>query len=283
MIPRLCAGLRLPKDDWLSRLGVSATWTELADSQKLPEIYHSKWDEVLVRHDSIITKLNEYLGNLTRSFTARRGTIVDIDELGSRMEAVYYKLLWAAKSLECLMEFHGKCAGSLEDRFRAATSGVPDAFMFNADTFFYFAYSALDIVGGIIDLLVETGIEKHRVFFTTVIEYLASEQSPFVRPVFVELKTESETGWIHEFRRYRVFVTHHAIIQPQSLISGGIDRKSEITLFMLPDDPDRIPATYEKKRELAPYCQEVLLKELDAIKVLFEFVETLIVPFSTNV
>jgi len=242
------------------------TGSEPGERMKLPEIFHSKWDEVLVRHDSIIAKLNEYLENLTRSFTTRRGIIVDIDELGSRMEAVYFKLLWAAKRLEYLTEFYGKCAGSLEDRFRAATSMIPDAFMFNADAFFYLAYSALDIVGGIIDLLVKTGNEKQGVYFTTVMKYLANEQSPFVRPVFVELKTESETGWIHEFRRYRVFVTHHATIQPQSLIrSSAIDRKSEITLFMLPDDPDKVPTTYEKKRELVPYCQGVLVKELGVL------------------
>jgi hypothetical protein len=263
---------------------VSETGSEPEGGIKLPEIFHSKWDEVLVRYDSIIAKLNEYLENLTRSFTTKRGIIVDITELGSRMEAVYYKLLWAAERLEYVMEFYGKSAGSLEDRFRAATSGVPDAFMFNADTFFYLAYSALDIVGGIIDLLVETGIEKRRVYFTTVLDYLVG-QSVFAGPVFSELKTESDKGWISEFRRYRAFVTHHATMHGtiQSLISGGISRKSEITLFMLPDDPDKIPATYEKKkRELAPYCQEVLLKELDVIKVLFEFVETLIVPFSAN-
>jgi hypothetical protein len=45
---------------------------------------------------------------------------------------------------------------------------------------------------------------------------------------------------------------------------------------MLPDDPSKTPCTYEKKRELASYCQEVLTRELDVMKVLLEFVEKLI-------
>jgi hypothetical protein len=257
------------------------TGSESGGSIKLPEIFHSKWDEVLLQRDSIMTRLNGHLENLKQHFTTRRGIVVNIDELGSRVEAVYFKLFWAAKRLEYLMEFHGKCTGSLEDRFRAATSGASDDFMFNADVFFYLAYSALDIVGGIIDLLVKTG--KKKVYFATVMKYLASEQS-FTRSIFIKLEAESGAGWIHEVRRYRVFVTHHATMHGtvQSLIRGGTRRRSEIIPFMLPDDPDKTPTTYEKKRELAPYSLEVLLKELDVIKVLFEFVASLIVPFSAK-
>lgn len=239
----------------------------------LPEIIHAKWDEMLVPYNSIIVKLNEF--GWTPSFTTRRGIVVDIGDLASRTEAVRFKLLWAAKSLEYMAEFYGKYVGSFKNSMLAmAASTIPDTFIFNADAFFCFAYSALDIVSGIIDLLVETGIKKRRVHFTTVLDYLVG-QSPFARPVFTELKTESDTGWIGEFRQYRVFVTHHAITRPRSQFRYiTSDRKAEINLFMLPDDPGKIPVTYEKKRELVPYCQEVLVKELDVIKVLFEFVET---------
>jgi hypothetical protein len=44
---------------------------------------------------------------------------------------------------------------------------------------------------------------------------------------------------------------------------------------MLPDDPNETSFAYEKKRELVPYCQEVLTRELDVMKVLLEFVEKL--------
>jgi len=252
----------------------------LADDQEarkrinVPEIVHSKWDEMLASYKSMIAKLDQY--PQTPSFRTRRGIVVDMNDFTSRMQAVLFKLLWAAKSLEYMTEFYGKYTGSLEDGMRGMTASIPDTFIFNADAFFCFAYSALDIVGGIIDLLVETGIEKRNVYFRTVLEYLAG-QSPFAGRVFSELKTESDTGWIHEFRQYRVFVTHHAITRPRSLFRyTASDRKAEINLFVLPDDAGKIPSTYEKKRELVPYCQEVLVKELDVMKALFEFAETLI-------
>lgn len=252
----------------------------MADDQEprkrinLPEIVHSEWDEMLASYNSIIAKLNQY--PQTPSFSTRRGIVVDMNDFASRMRAVLFKLLWAAKSLEYMTEFYGKYTGSLEGGMRGMSASIPDTFIFNADVFFCFAYSALDIVGGIIDLLVETGIEKRNVYFTTVLKYLAG-RSPFAGPVFTELKTESDTGWISEFRQYRVFVTHHAITHPRSHFRyTASDRKTEINLFVLPDDPRKIPPTYEKKRELVPYCQEVLVKELDVMKVLFEFAETLI-------
>ena len=41
---------------------------------------------------------------------------------------------------------------------------------------------------------------------------------------------------------------------------------------MLPDDPNKRPLTYKKKRELAPYCLEVVVKELGVMRVLFELI-----------
>jgi hypothetical protein len=251
----------------------------LADDQEdkkrinVPEIVHSKWDGMLAPYNSIIAKLNSY--PQTASFGTRRGIVVDMNDFASRMQAVLFKLSWAAKSLEYMTEFYGKYTGSLEDSMRGMAASISDTFIFNADEFFCFAYSALDIVAGIVDLLVETGIEKRNVYFTTVVKYLAG-RSPFTGPVFSELKTKSDSGWINEFRQYRVFVTHHAITQPRSHFRyTATDRKTEINLFVLPDDPRKIPPTYEKKRELVPYCQEVLVKELDVMKVLFEFAEIL--------
>ena len=114
-------------------------------------------------------------------------------------------------------------------------------------------------------------------YFTTILNFLVSSKSPFAGSLFYELKKDSDTGWIHEFRQYRNFVTHHSVNRLQSHFSHSASSKiTEINLFVLPDDPTETSYTYEKKRELAPYCQEVLVRELDLMKVLLEFVEKLI-------
>lgn len=242
----------------------------------VPEIIHTKWDEMLTPYFSIASKVKERSSNLIeQSFKTRYGIVVDLRDFVSRMESVIYKLRWATSGLEYLLEVSGKYTGSYDASMRGFTDAIPEEFIFQEDVFFSFAYSALDIVGGIIDKLVETGISKRKVSFTTVLDFLASSRSS---ELIDELKKDSDTGWIHEFRQYRIFVTHHSAIRPHNRFTHTMSSKTtEINLFMLPDDPRKTPFSYdEKKRELAPYCQEVLAKELDVMKALLEFVETLI-------
>lgn len=244
----------------------------------VPEIIHSKWDEMLTPYNSIITKLNERSSDrFVHSFKTRYGIIVNLRDFASRMHSVLYKLRWAAKSLEYLLKVYGKYTGSFHASMQGMADSIPEDFIFHEDVFFYFAYSALDIVAGIIDTLIETAIDNRKVYFTTVLNFLASSRSPFAGSLIDELKRDSDTGWIREFRQYRNFVTHHSAIRPRSRLSHtASSQTTEINLFMLPDDPSETSFTYEKKkRELAPYCQDVLARELDVMKVLLEFVEKL--------
>jgi hypothetical protein len=244
----------------------------------VPDIIHTKWDEMLIPYNNIASKVKERSSDrYEQSFKTRNGTVVDLRDFGSRLESVLYKLRWAAKGLEHLLNVYGKYTESIDASLRGMTESVTEDFFFYEDVFFYFGYSALDIVAGIIDKLLETGIKKRRVYFTTVLDFLATSKSPFVGSLIDDLKKESDTGWIYEFRQYRIFVTHHSTIRLQSRLSHTASSKTtEINLFMLPDDPSKTSCTYEKKRELAPYCLEVLAKELDVVKVLLGFIENLI-------
>jgi hypothetical protein len=244
----------------------------------VPDIIHSKWDEMLTPYHNIFGKLNERLSKpFEQSYKTRYGNVVNIRDFASRIDSVRYKLTYAVKSLEYLLGVYGKYSVSFEASERAMTDSISEDFIFQEDVFFYFAYSALDIVGGIIDTLVETGLDKHEVSFTKVFDFLASTtKSPFVGSLIDELKKDSDKGWICELRQYRNFVTHHSAIHPKLRFSASNRNKTiEINLFMLPDDPNETSFAYEKKRELVPYCQEVLTRELDVMKVLLEFVEKL--------
>ncbi|MGA3405941.1 MAG: hypothetical protein ABSD49_09445 [Candidatus Bathyarchaeia archaeon] len=175
---------------------------------------------MLTAYNSIVAKLNERSSNrFEQSFKTRYGIVVNLRDFASRMDSVLYKR-WAAKSLEYLLEVYGKYTKSFHASIRGMTDFIPEDFIFHEDVFFYFAYSALDIVGGIIDTLVETAIDKRKVYFTTVLNFLASSRSPFAGSLIDELKKrDSDTGWIHEFRQYRIFVTHHSAIRPRSRFS----------------------------------------------------------------
>jgi hypothetical protein len=253
---------------------------EVGKRINVPDIVNSKWDEMVSKYNNIVARVNQKSSDqhqLMGSFKTRYGTVVNLNDFASRMESILYKLRWAANSLAYLIDFHERYAKSLDDSMRGMVELIPDTFIFNADVFFSFSYSALDIVGGIIDTVVETGIEKRWVYFTTVLEFLSSPKSPFAGSLLSDLKNESDAGWIHEFRLYRIFVTHHAAIKSKSHFKyTASDQTIEINLFMLPDDPLKTPPTHEKRRELALYCQETFVKELEVMKVLFEFLENLI-------
>mgnify|MGYP001101790420 CR=1 FL=1 len=250
------------------------------DKLKVPEIVHSKWDEMVARYNSVVAKVNQISFNhyqLTAGFKTRSGIVVNLNDFDIKMRSVLYKLRWATKSLEYLIDFYERRTKSFDDTWRSIAEPIPDTFVFNADVFFSFAYSALDIAAGIIGMLVETGIKKGNVYFTNIMHLLADAKSQYAGPLLNELKTESDSGWIHEFRQYRIFFTHYAAIQPIGQLKYTANNKTTgINLYMLPDDPRSKPFTYERKREFAPYCQEVLVKELNVMAVLFEFVEKLI-------
>jgi len=246
----------------------------------VPEVIHSKWDAMLAPYKRVVAKADEKSYDHykpTASFKTRDEIVVNLNDFASRMVSVLYKLEWAAKSLECLTEFYREYTGSLDNSMRGMTKPLPSNFIFNTDVFFCFAYGALDIIGGILNTLTGSKIKKHDEYFARVLDFLVSSKSSFQDTLFTNLKRENDAGWICELRQYRNFVTHHAAIQPHSQFKyTAKDRTTEINLFMLPDDPKRLPSTYEKKREIPPYCQEVLEKELDAMKGLFGALEPLI-------
>lgn len=248
-----------------------------ADRVELPEIVHSKWDEMLGAYNPIVTKINQIRHGGSATFKTSSERTVDLNEFTSKMDSAIYKLYWACKSLEWIMEFYEKHTKSIDDAERCMAEPVPIVFVFNADLFFSLAYSALDIAAEVIHMMTQTGIEQDRVYFASVLKFLTSSESDHADDTLNDLGIESNSGWIHEFRQHRILVTHHGTIRTRSQFKyTAKDHTVEINLYMLPDDPRKRPLTYEKKRELAPYCLEVIVKELDVMRVLFELIGKLI-------
>lgn len=246
-----------------------------ANGVNLPGTVRSKWDEMISAYNAIVAKINQISGSMT--FRATSGKNVDGAELASRLESVLYKLYWACKSLEYIVEYHEKHAKSIDDSLRSMTEELPNTFPFNADVFFSFGYAALDLAAEVIHMMVETGIDEDHVYLTNVLDFLTKAESIYRDSLLCNLNTESKAGWLHQFRQYRVFVTHHGIVQPSSHFEyTASDHTVEINLYMLPDNPKKRPPTYEKKRELAPYCTETMVKELEAMAVLFGFIGKMI-------
>lgn len=243
---------------------------------RLPEVVHLKWDELLEIYNQIVGRLNRIAPQYPVTFPSTSGKNVEGVELASRMESITYKLYWACKSLEYLMEYHESHTKSLDDSMHSMTEKVPDAFFFNVDVFFSSCYGALDITAGIISMLVETGIDEDHVYFTNVLEYLI-KSGVDSGSVLTDLKRESDSGWLYEFRQHRIFVTHHGLVRPRSQFSyTSSGHTAEVNLYMLPDNPKKRPLTYNRKRELAPYCLEIVVKEFETITTLLRLIEKMI-------
>ncbi len=244
---------------------------------RIPEIVHTKWDEMLDAYNPIIVKLNQ-ITRQSSSFKSTSGKIVGCAELASRMESVSYKLYWACKSLEYLVEYYENRTKSLDESIRSMTEELPAALFFNLDVFFCFGYSALDFVAEIIHMLVSDGLKESNVYLTTVLNSLTSLMSTYEDRKLNEVREASDTGWIHEFRQYRNFVTHHGLIQPtpSQYRYTASEHTFEVNFCILPDNPKEKKPTYQKKREFEPYCLEVIVKELEAIATLFGFIGKII-------
>ena len=242
---------------------------------KVPDNVHKKWDAMMDEYNPIMARIDGMRQTGSTSFKSRSGKVVDLNELISTLSSVLYKLGWAGRSLEYLLEFQEKHGGSLEDAEQSLTEAIPDVLFFKADVFFSFAYSALDIAAEAINMLIETDLDDAQVYFRRVIDILT--KSTYANDMFRMLQKESNEGWIHELRQYRIVVTHRQGISTQSSFSYTTrDHSVEINLYMIPDDPLKRPLAYEDKRELAPYCLDVIEKEIPIIEGLFKFMGTLI-------
>ncbi len=239
-----------------------------------------KWDSLNDSYNRIVDRINEISCNhhlQTAAFRTTDGTAINLNEFNEKMLTLHYKLRYACVSLEYLRNVYRQFSDTLDKAMKAMTESISEDFIFHTDVFFIFGYSAFDIVAGILDMMTQTGLQKKEVNFYNVIEALASSNYSDTHPIFRTLKQENKTGWIREFRRYRVFLVHYSTMRLQKEFKyTARDQTIEINFFLLPDDPEKRPYEYNSKRELVPYCEKVMEKELDAIKELFDFTRTLI-------
>lgn len=246
-----------------------------SDRFNLPDSVHLKWDAMKDEYDRIMAKIETFKTQNQTTFLSGSGKTVDLIDFISTISSVIYKLYWACSCLVNLLEFYERQTGSKEQAISTSMELVPNDFNFNADVFFSFAYSALDITAEAIGILIETGIEERSVSLNSVLEYLAG--SSYRDQMVDDMTNENAHGWIFEFRQYRTFVTHHGSVRYRSEVTFTTrDQTVDISLYMAPDDPRKRPLTYTKKRVLAPYCLEILERELPAITRLFAFINELI-------
>jgi len=106
-----------------------------------------------------------------------------------------------------------------------------------------------------------------------MVEYLAGKKRVTTDPLFQRLKAEIESGWLYHFSKYRHYANHWSFIVPQWGWKWTAKNETiETTIFMLPDDPMEFPARYERRLELVPYCEEVLVSTLETISKIFDIV-----------
>jgi len=247
---------------------------------ELPETFHNTWNQMIDSYNKIIDRVNENSFDHykpTAAFETLDGTLVNLTEFSDKIKSILYKLRYASASLAQLREVYQQKAGKLEDAMKAMTESISEEFVFRMDVFFSFAYSAFDIVAGILHMVTRTGLQDNEVYFATVIPKLVSSTSFSANQLFIDLRKESESGWIYDLRQYRVFGAHYALVPlVKEFRYLAKDQSTEINLFMLPDNPKKRPFTYNKKRELVPYCEGTLIKEFDVMTQLFDYVATLV-------
>jgi len=243
---------------------------------ELNEKVKNAWDSLVQRNNKIIDLLNkvyEKKGPLA-SIGTKNGFSVDVHRLADEMQAILYKLRYASVSMEFLSKEYKKREEKIRvDQFINTDMKITEDLVFHIDVFFSFVQSALDFSGWVLHLVLGTKLPDASISFRNMVEYLAGKKRVTTDPLFQRLKAEIESGWLYHFSKYRHYANHWSFIVPQWGWKWTAKNETiETTIFMLPDDPREFPARYERRLELVPYCEEVLVSTLETISKIFDIV-----------
>lgn len=206
--------------------------------------------------------------------TTGRGKTFDLRQFENRTSSIHYKIKYAAMSLEELSKMYEAQLEAIKQKqdLLGNTVRLTEALLFHIDIFFSFLHSALDYSSWMLYYTHDVKLIPQHVTLKKVIENLSSKKRRGSNPLFTKLKAEFKSpGWIFEFEGYRDFITHFARLVPNRQIHFSADTgRTETTIFLLPDDPTTEPLTYEKDRELVPYCKDTIVLAINAISSVFD-------------
>jgi hypothetical protein len=208
--------------------------------------------------------------------TTSKGRTFDLRQFEDRTSSIYYKIKYAALSLEELIRMYEAQLDAIKKKndLLGDTVRLTDSLPFHVDVFFSFLHSALDYSSWMLYYTYDVKLIPQHVTLKKVVENLSSRKRKESSPIFSSLKKEfNSSGWIYEFEGYRDYVTHFARLVPSRQIRFSADTVlAETSIFLLPDDPTVDNVTHEKSRELVPYCKQTMLSAISTISTVFDAV-----------
>jgi hypothetical protein len=207
--------------------------------------------------------------------TTSKGRTIDLRQFEDRTSSIHYKIKYAAMSLEELTKMYQAQLSAIQDRhdYLGNTVRLTEALLFHTDIFFSFLHSALDYSSWMLYYTHDVKLIPQHVTLRKVVENLTSKKRKAINPLISKLRRDFEgpEGWVFQFEGYRDYTTHFARLVPQRQIHFSSDvGKMETTIFLLPDDPTVQPHTFEKNRELVPYCKETMISVIRTISSVFD-------------
>jgi hypothetical protein len=240
-----------------------------------PEV-KAAYEPFVDAHGIIIRKLEGHIGTGSNAITSSTGGSFDAFDMQERMIGVDYKLRYAAVSLNKLETVYDQQIAAVKETgdYLGDKTPLTEDVVFNADVFFTFISSSMDLASWVVHLAHGTTLTSNYVYLKKVAENLAS-RSGGTYNLFRTLGTEIESGWISKFEDYRNYVTHHGRLHTGRSMSF---RQGEVRVgvILLPDDPRARPTTFRQEVELVPYAKDSMVKALGVIKDLYSFAASLI-------
>jgi hypothetical protein len=247
----------------------------------VPRIELGRWfDEPFGK---LWTSYNEKIGKPLQSMTkpprfivtTSKGRTFDLSRLEDRTKAIYYKIKYAARSLEELTKMYEAQLEALKQKndLLGGSVKLTEDLSFHTDVFFSFLHSAMDYSSWMLYYTYDVKLIPQHVTLKKVVENLSSKKRKDVPATLRTLKKEFQVpGWIFEFEGYRDYVTHFARLETTRQIRFSAETGLEVSIFLLPDDPTVVPVTYAKKRELVPYCNNTILSVIGTVSIVFDAV-----------
>lgn len=175
------------------------------------------------------------------------------EEVAHPLRTLQYKHTAAGVYLDRIFAYYEKA--SLD-----TIGELPETFIMDLECFFYFCWGALDSLGGLFTNSLKLPLKGRHVSFIGVVLNLTGKNGKVNDPIFEQLKTDLDSGWLDRIGKYRDFVTHRGILLTQSSFTWTGGSKVKYSTCVLPDDPIAEARTYDKQIDARAYAEDCLFR-----------------------
>ncbi len=234
------------------------------DLSKTKKQLDRKTDSMTDYYDKIVNKLNKERSDNIKTIN---GVEINKSDFYKSHFYSWQRLQYSGAFLRGVKEYQ-KWRSRQESSISLFLAKRSGKMMLHIEVFFMMLCSSYEMLAWELNYVFPTQKSDNEISFTCVVNYLTGKKRKVVHSFLKTLKDHNKT-WIKYIRNYRDYIVHRGIL-PTKTHWG----RNGLIPIMLPDNPKCSKLKYSKKRELAEYCKESLLKSIELFRDFYKFINS---------